>query len=470
MAIMEATTRNTGTDSDFVIIDYLRLKGASYDRKNPDSLIQNALNGRVEEVKKLLNSGSSPNIINNMGETPLHLAILGGHNEVAHALIDDPKTNVNLADKTGYTPLHLAIRARNNELAKALINHKEIDVNLASGGDSLYGAGDSPLILAINHANTELIGALIKHKDILPDNQDKKLNTALHYGIKNYYFKNSYDEVLGYEPKKISAVLNTQEFLELINHEKTDINKADRNGDTPIHLVIKALIINQEKEEDEFKKDVTLGLRQLALDIINNPEFNSQITPNNDGITPLTLAQTLKKEDNHSLLDHLIELDLINDDVIPSQFLCKLGFTLMTDPVKIRQEQKGDRFYERKAIQRWINAVGGGSNPAIPSQKISGEDLEPLPQLKIDIDNFIQTKTTECTDELIGLIHFGNPHKIMIEKFKIFFKNDSEIMEKFSEKSSEIIGMREVQNPPTTTPAATTLGTQPQTPPLRERD
>lgn len=65
-----------------------------------------AFQGRVDEVRRLLEAGADPHARSFTGETPLHLAALAGRADVVRLLLDkgaDPR-----ADSSRGTPLHRA--------------------------------------------------------------------------------------------------------------------------------------------------------------------------------------------------------------------------------------------------------------------------------------------------------------------------------------------------------------------------
>ena len=51
----------------------------------------------------LIEHGADPNVVNNYGSTPLHLAARNGHKEVTKLLIERG-TDMDKADNDGYTP------------------------------------------------------------------------------------------------------------------------------------------------------------------------------------------------------------------------------------------------------------------------------------------------------------------------------------------------------------------------------
>ncbi|CEK10735.1 ankyrin repeat domain-containing protein [Legionella hackeliae] len=67
-----------------------------------------------------------------LGNTPLHLAILGSNTKLALALIDNDKKVSRLINEKalGNTPLLLALKTGNIEIARAILEHPNVDVNI----------------------------------------------------------------------------------------------------------------------------------------------------------------------------------------------------------------------------------------------------------------------------------------------------------------------------------------------------
>ncbi|XP_068675340.1 ankyrin repeat domain-containing protein 1-like [Montipora foliosa] len=71
-------------------------------------LHQLILNGKVEEIRKLLTKGTSVNTRDKSGKTPLHTAILSKQHTIVDMLLNHG-ADVTVTDDAGDTPLHTAI-------------------------------------------------------------------------------------------------------------------------------------------------------------------------------------------------------------------------------------------------------------------------------------------------------------------------------------------------------------------------
>lgn len=78
--------------------------------------------GLTTTVKHLLRSGMDPNVGNNQGETPLHIACMESHHDIIVLLIKY-QANPNSKDNCGVTPLHWAIKRKKFVTIKFLLDH-----------------------------------------------------------------------------------------------------------------------------------------------------------------------------------------------------------------------------------------------------------------------------------------------------------------------------------------------------------
>ena len=132
--------------------------------------------------------------------------------------------------------------------------------------------------------------------------------------------------------------------------------------------------------------------------------------------------------------------ELISCEDQPPRYQCSILNTMMRDPVKIKNKEKDfgrpyERtpiLYERKAIEKWIDE-NGGSDPYRIVGILRKEDLEPQPELKIEINNFIK----KYIDALIESIYLGDYSLEMVEKIKTFIGDDLKFVEKVNERVIE---------------------------------
>lgn len=104
-------------------------------------------------IGMLAAAGADVNLVNNLGNAPLHLAVDADQPAAVDALIA-AGADVNMANRTGDAPLHLAVRHGDFEAVKLL---------LAAGAevDRRNTAGRSPLELATTSTDQRIVQALL---------------------------------------------------------------------------------------------------------------------------------------------------------------------------------------------------------------------------------------------------------------------------------------------------------------------
>jgi len=88
------------------------------------NLLYAASRGYIDDVQRLA-SKEDPNVRDDLGNTPLHLAAAAGsddHLKCCQILFKHPKINVNAQNDAGKTPLHQAAWRGNYYIVKALMS------------------------------------------------------------------------------------------------------------------------------------------------------------------------------------------------------------------------------------------------------------------------------------------------------------------------------------------------------------
>lgn len=147
-------------NGDIDIVNYLLLKGAdpniinnlqqtslilAVDRDNLSNILDKSYSSKELEllfksdnnypiVRSLLIKGANPNLRDYLGRTPLYLAAEYGDLRCLNLLLGVHSVDVNIKDIFGYTPLMAACRTNQKNIVKILVKHPNIKLNAQSTG------------------------------------------------------------------------------------------------------------------------------------------------------------------------------------------------------------------------------------------------------------------------------------------------------------------------------------------------
>jgi ankyrin repeat protein len=214
-----------------------------------------ARQGCLEGAKVLVKAGAEINATNPNGFSPILLAIINSHYDVAAFLLDHG-ADANIADETGRTPLYAAVDMHtlpesnlpwpselNNQLTSmdlinSLLAHgANVNAQLKKqqpyrskvdrGADTMLGTGTTPLLRAAKAGDTEVVQALLA-KGADPKLSDRPgitpLMAAAGLGTKE-------EDTTGRKKTEAEAIAS----IKLCLDAGADVNAADIQGDTALH-------------------------------------------------------------------------------------------------------------------------------------------------------------------------------------------------------------------------------------------
>ena len=237
---------------------------------------------QVEAVNVLLKLGANPNIRNNSGETPLHLA-MSKHNKELVTLLLSHGADPNLADNNGFTPL--CCNTSSHEITDLLAT-KGANVDHQTNQNGYYA-----LHFAAKNGQVETLRVLLKH-GANPNIRNNSGETPLHLAMSKH----------------------NKELVTLLLSHGADPNLADNNGFTPLccntssHEITDLLATKGANVDHQTNQNGYYALHFAAkngqvetLRVLLKHGANPNIR-NNSGETPLHLAMSKHNKELVTLL------------------------------------------------------------------------------------------------------------------------------------------------------------------------
>ena len=188
------------------------------------------------------------NVINNDGETLLHVACkLNYNNTIMKTLVEDSRYDLNAQTPCGDTALHLALSSEQEvaEKVQCILQSERCNPNITNSDEC------TPLHVAVKKEDSEAAVVLLNHSQCNPNIQDLTGNTPLHMAIGQI------------------SLSSVESFL---NHKNIDLNIQNIEGNTPLHEAV---------------------MRQAPVDVVEALALHKGCNPsivNNAGMTPLKIS------------------------------------------------------------------------------------------------------------------------------------------------------------------------------------
>lgn len=136
------------------------------------------IRGDIQEIRKIIESGSDINTKDALDRTPLHIAAFYGKVKIIEQLIVGG-ADINAKDHTGMTPLHAAVISGGRQSVQLLLD-KQADIGARTG------AGQTALHLSAATGQPKLSRFLIE-RGADPYKTDFDGRTPLYYAKKNFH-------------------------------------------------------------------------------------------------------------------------------------------------------------------------------------------------------------------------------------------------------------------------------------------
>ncbi|KAM6900803.1 protein phosphatase 1 regulatory subunit 16A [Xenentodon cancila] len=200
---------------------------------NSITLLDAAASNDLQEVRELLNSGVSPDLVNEDGLTALHQCCIDDFVEIVQCLLD-AGARVNACDSELWTPLHAAATCGHTGLVQLLI---QAGANLLA----VNADGNMPYDLCEDEATLELLETVMAEQGITQGHIDdcrgakeKAMLADIQALIQSRADLNSQDDN-GATLLHIASANGYMSAAELLLENKAELEVKDSDGWTPLH-------------------------------------------------------------------------------------------------------------------------------------------------------------------------------------------------------------------------------------------
>ncbi|KAK7471427.1 hypothetical protein BaRGS_00035915 [Batillaria attramentaria] len=208
-----------------------------------------ALEGKKEQMALfLLEKGADPHVRNSKQRNPVHIAAYNNLPEAIKALALKG-ADVNAKDQFGDTPLHDAIEKGNQEAVDMLLRVKSIDLQATDRKN--FNMLQYACLKGNAHATERILARDSGQVDKMLDGQ----YSALHIAANNDHVEcvkllgNANVNLVGHKgltPLHLACIRGQFQSAEALVEFGADVNVADADGDTPLHVTVGTKVNNPD--------------------------------------------------------------------------------------------------------------------------------------------------------------------------------------------------------------------------------
>ena len=297
-------------------------------------------NGDLEIVISIIETSTlriNLDVINNNKQTALHIVCMNAHKEITAYLLSCPGCNPNIKDNHGNTPLHIASSSNFYDIVKVIVEnvHNIVDVHLTNNHRQ------TALHLACKHGHNDIVEFLVSQAKCHPNVKEENGDTPLHIASRQGHLECVETIAVTKEvnPDEPNIVQQTALHLACIHshipvvkcllvNTTCNPNLKDEHGYTPFHYaasshkIIQLLIQHGANPQNVYKE---YG-KVLGKHAKQPPKTCTNVVIIGDsGAGKTTLIEALKKEKSYFMkllltTDVITEVETKTAGIIPHEF------------------------------------------------------------------------------------------------------------------------------------------------------
>lgn len=382
-------------------------------------LLEAAARNDIEEVKKLLNNGVSPDACNEDGLTALHQCCIDNNEEMLLLLLNY-NADVNAEDSEKWTPLHAAATCGHLNLVKLLVKHGANLLAVNADGNMPYDICEDDEVLdyiELEMAKKGITQNLIdntrssKEREMLNDMKilasngesleryDNQGATPLHIAAANGYLsvatflleqgvQTDVKDKDEWQPSHVAACWGHVEILEILARYGANLNAKNKNNETPADIcedpdvkerILELKMEQQLKKQTEVKKRIRRSQSNTRTQSVRRTSLRDKgLTARRDAVEEAKLRLEAKREvlENEKLVPYLrppaFSIQTTDDNSnSTNQTGNKSQFFFTTNEQKTLNTHEGTRIFGNK--DKTLNDFNHGMENA--EEKIHSTDI-----------------------------------------------------------------------------------------------
>lgn len=425
-------------NKSFKIDKYSNKKSSDEKEKNKfkeeddfSSLLEEASNGNIKKVKELLDKGANPNIVDNIGNTPLMLAAHNGHKKIVKLLLIKG-ANLDTANIFGDTALTTVVfqalfSPRCEGIVKLLLNAGTRNIDFKNGD------GRNSLMIAVSGMHVEIVKLLLK-KGANPNVVDNIGNTSLMRLCINKAIYPPYQLEIAKLLIKAGTNINAKNIYE----ETALMNSVSAENENIVCLLLNNNIDDiNAKNNKKYTALLTVACRghKKIVKLLLNKDAKIDILDIHENI----LLTKISKFKNKDIIELLLSKGIANIEIFTQKFKSKNILKIMIDDKALIQLLLHKDEYPNIGGASHILKAALNSNEKMRSKAIEQIDIIKL----FSYDSFLNKSKSLLIESFFNVVKLYELEKIdAVKEINEFFIIS--FIEYCDKKIEEVKGYEEI--------------------------